>query len=237
MKQISSFLLITMMISLFPLSAFAEKEIYINLWHRTLELKENGKTIRAYRINPDVKETRTLKLQENGKTIKNYRIGPGTKDTPSPVGIFKIVDKRKNWYDGFGSRWMELSVPWGTFGIHGTNKPYSIGGYVSEGCIRMHDRQVEELYELVSIGTKVTIDGPLTGHPDVTYRILVRGSRGALVKIVQHHLQAAGYYNGECNGRFDDLTEKAVSLYQKEQGLPVTAQIHYEDLLHMGILE
>jgi hypothetical protein len=237
MKWLFSLLLIGMIINFYPLSASAEKEIYINLWHRTLELQENGKTIKTYRISPSTRETRAMKLQKNGKITKKYRIGPGTRDTPTPVGIFTIVDKRKNWYSGFGSRWMQLSVPWGTFGIHGTNKPYSIGEYVSEGCIRMYDKQVEELYDLVSIGTKVTIDGPLTGHPDVIYRVLVRGSRGALVKIVQHHLQAAGYYKGECNGKFDRLTEKAVILYQKEQGLPVTAQIHYEDLLRMGIIE
>ncbi|WCK55061.1 L,D-transpeptidase family protein [Aneurinibacillus sp. Ricciae_BoGa-3] len=208
--------------------ALAKNEIYINLWDRTLKVQDKGKVIKTYRINPDA---------QNIRAIKQYRIGPGTKDTPTPVGIFTIVVKKKNWYNGFGSRWMQLSVPWGTFGIHGTNKPYSIGGYVSEGCIRMYDQQVEELYELVDIGTKVTIDGPLTGHPDVTYRVLVCGSRGALVKLVQHHLQAAGFYKGECNGIFDQLTEKAVVLYQKQQKLPVTAQIHYEDLLRMGIIE
>ncbi|WCN36593.1 L,D-transpeptidase family protein [Aneurinibacillus uraniidurans] len=237
MKWIFSVLLVGVMLSFYPSPTFAEKEIYINLWHRTLELQENGKTIKAYRINPDIKTANTLKFQENKNSIKRYRIGSGTKDTPSPVGIFKIINKKKNWYDGFGPRWMELSVPWGTFGIHGTNKPHSIGGYVSEGCIRMHDKQVEELYELVSVGTKVTIDGPLTGHPDVNYRILVCGSRGALVKMVQHHLQAAGYYKGACNGKFNHETEKAVTLYQKDHGLPITAQIHYEDLLYMGIIE
>ena len=237
MKWISSFLFFVMIVSFCPLTVFAEKEIYINLWHRTLELQENGVTIKTYRITPSMEDTRTLKSQKDEKKLKKYRIGPGTRDTPTPVGIFKIIDKRKNWYDGFGSRWMQLSVPWGTFGIHGTNKPYSIGGYVSEGCIRMFDKQVEELYDLVPMGTKVTIDGPLTGHPDVTYRILVNGSRGALVKIVQHYLLAAGYYKGECNGKFDHLTEKAVARYQKDEGLPVTKQIHYEDLLHMGIIE
>ncbi|MFD0717302.1 L,D-transpeptidase family protein [Paenibacillus sp. GCM10027626] len=200
-------------ISASPTFAHADKEIYINLWKRTLE------------------------LQEDGKVIKTYRIGVGTRDTPSPMGVFKIVDKRRNWFDGFGPRWMELNVGWGTFGIHGTNKPYSIGGFVSEGCIRMYDKQVEELYDLVDIGTKVTIDGPLTGHPGVTYRILVKGSRGALVQIVQNRLQAAGYYNGECNGQFDRLTEIAVTQYQKDHGLKVTAQIHYEDLIHLGIEE
>ena len=213
MKWVSLIIFCGILIGLFPISAYAEKEIHINLWLRTLQ------------------------LQENGKVLKTYPIGPGTKDTPSPMGIFKIVDKRKNWYDGFGSRWMELNVPWGTFGIHGTDKPYSIGGYVSEGCIRMFDRQVEELYPQVKIGTKVIIDGPLTGHPAVTYRILVKGSRSALVYIVQNRLQAAGYYKGVCNGRFDHATEIAIKKYQKEHKLPVTAQIHYEDLVHMGIIE
>jgi len=212
-KWVLSLLIGVILLGVCSSEVYAEKEIKINLWERNLQLVDDG------------------------KVLKTYPIGPGTRHTPSPVGIFKIIDKRKNWYDGFGSRWMHLDVPWGSFGIHGTDKPHSIGGYVSEGCIRMFDNQVEELYDQVKIGTKVTIDGPLTGHPDVTYRILVKGSRGALVRMVQYHLQAAGYYKGECNGVFDDLTEKAVAAYQKDEGMPVTAQIHYSDLLHMEIVE
>jgi hypothetical protein len=211
MKRLVIFLCIA--IVLFPIPAYAEKEIHINLWHRTLQ------------------------LQENGKVLKTYRIGVGTRDTPSPMGVFKIIDKSKNWYDGFGPRWMQLSTPWGAFGIHGTDQPHSIGGYVSEGCIRMYDHQVEELYDLIPMGTKVTIDGPLTGHPDVPYRLLVNGSRNALLKTVQHYLQGAGYYKGKCNGIFNRSTEIAVTQYQKDHHLPVTAQIDYDDLLDMGIIE
>lgn len=213
MKWFFLLLISGIVISSVPTPAFAEQEIVINLWKRTLELREDG------------------------KVIKHYRIGVGTRDTPSPMGVFTVIDKARNWGNGFGTRWMQLSVPWGSFGIHGTDKPFSIGGYVSEGCIRMHNREVEELYELVSMGTKVTIDGPLTGHRDITYRIMVNGSRGALVQIVQNRLRAAGYYSGECNGRFDRATEIALSRYQKDHGLRVTAQIHYVDLLHMGIIE
>lgn len=213
MKWLLNIVLAAMLLAIFPSITHADPEIHINLWKRKLQLLEDG------------------------KVVKTYNIGVGTKDTPSPMGIFNIVDKRKNWYDGFGSRWMELSVPWGTFGIHGTNKPYSIGGFVSEGCIRMYDHQVEELYEHVRIGTKVTIDGPITGSPDVTYRILVNGSRGALVQMVQNRLQAAGYYKGVCNGRFDRLTEEAVMRYQKDHGLPLTGQIRYEEMIHLGIDE
>ena len=45
----------------------------------------------------------------------------------------------------------------GNYGIHGTNNESSIGNYVSNGCIRMRERDVEELYEMIPIGTPVEI--------------------------------------------------------------------------------
>ena len=39
--------------------------------------------------------------------------------------------------------------------IHGTNNPGSIGGFVSAGCIRMHNRDIMDLYGRVSVGTRV----------------------------------------------------------------------------------
>ena len=41
--------------------------------------------------------------------------------------------------------------------IHGTNNPGSIGGFVSWGCIRMHNRDIMELYERVGVGTRVVM--------------------------------------------------------------------------------
>lgn len=41
--------------------------------------------------------------------------------------------------------------------IHGSNEPNSIGGAVSSGCIRMVNEHVIELYDLVPIGTPVTV--------------------------------------------------------------------------------
>lgn len=43
------------------------------------------------------------------------------------------------------------------FRIHGTNEPWSIGTAASSGCIRMLNDEVAELYENVSIGTKVIV--------------------------------------------------------------------------------
>ena len=45
----------------------------------------------------------------------------------------------------------------GEYAIHGTNRPSSIGGYVSYGCIRMFNQDILSLYQRVSIGTPVVV--------------------------------------------------------------------------------
>lgn len=45
----------------------------------------------------------------------------------------------------------------GEYAIHGTNKPSSIGTFASYGCIRMHNRDIEDLYDRVSVGTPVYV--------------------------------------------------------------------------------
>jgi len=81
-----------------------------------------------------------------------------------------------------GSRWLGLSIPGGRYGIHGTNNPASIGGYVSNGCIRMHNRDIEEIFPRVEIGTPVEIysagqNPPRDGQPKI--------SAGSFVHIVK----------------------------------------------------
>jgi lipoprotein-anchoring transpeptidase ErfK/SrfK len=50
-----------------------------------------------------------------------------------------------------------LTLSGGTYAIHGTNAPGSIGGFVSYGCIRMHNRDVVDLYSRVGVGTPVVV--------------------------------------------------------------------------------
>ena len=45
----------------------------------------------------------------------------------------------------------------GDYAIHGTNAPGSIGGFVSYGCIRMHNHDITDLYDRVSVGTPVIV--------------------------------------------------------------------------------
>lgn len=178
-----------------------------------------------------------LYLYENGKEIYKFAVAPGKEDSPTPIGHFKVINKYRNWGSGFGTRWLGLNVPWGKYGIHGTNKPWLIGQNVSSGCIRMRNSDVEKLYQRVKVGTEVHIDGPIMGSSRLTYRVLVSGSRGSLVQLVQNRLQAAGYYKGPCHGIFDRYTEICVAAFQKKNNLPITGQIGYQDYIALGIIE
>jgi lipoprotein-anchoring transpeptidase ErfK/SrfK len=50
-----------------------------------------------------------------------------------------------------------LTLSGGEYAIHGTNNPRSIGGYVSYGCIRMHNHDIMDLYRRVDVGTRVVV--------------------------------------------------------------------------------
>ena len=54
-----------------------------------------------------------------------------------------------------GKRAMYLGAS--TYRIHGTDAPWTIGQAVSKGCIRMFNEDVQQLYPLVKVGTKVTV--------------------------------------------------------------------------------
>ena len=115
-------------------------------------------------------EDRKLALVEDGQVKKVYTVAIGKPSTPSPVGTFTIQRRVKNpvyQHDGktvqpgpgnpVGTRWMGLSVK--GYGIHGTNQPNSIGKAASHGCIRMAMSDLEEMYEMVSVGDQVELIG------------------------------------------------------------------------------
>jgi len=116
------------------------------------------------------KSKNVLILYSNGEAVKKYSVATGKKNC-TPEGEFKITDKliSPTWFktgailppgspeNALGTRWMGFDKP--SYGIHGTIEPKSIGTQASEGCIRMLNEEVEELYSLVPVGTKVTIQG------------------------------------------------------------------------------
>jgi lipoprotein-anchoring transpeptidase ErfK/SrfK len=108
-----------------------------------------------YSIEIDTKK-RTLKLFKNGILIKQYPVAVGKPTTPTPLGHWTII-KKGLWGAQFGGHFMQLSVPWGIYGIHGTDMPWFITQAVSHGCVRMYSNDAKELYDIVSIGTPVHI--------------------------------------------------------------------------------
>ncbi len=144
----------------------------------------------------------------DGNEWKSYTVAGGKWVSLTPVGEWKIVEKGYERGGAFGSRWMALDVPWGSYGIHGTNRPWSIGSYASAGCVRMFNEDVEELYEIVQIGTPVTIRGP---RPALNFsRPMERGAMGSEIVLLQERLRAFGFDPGQCDGQFGGRTETNV---------------------------
>lgn len=111
---------------------------------------------------------RKLVLMNGDRAIKIYDVAVGKASTPSPEGEFRIINRIPNpaWYspgkvvapgkaNPLGTRWMGLSAK--GYGIHGTNAPKSIGKAASHGCIRMRAADLEELFDLVTVGVIVEI--------------------------------------------------------------------------------
>ena len=120
--------------------------------------------------------TYTLRLWENLKLAKTYTVAVGQEGLETPEGLYHIQDKQvePTWHvpesDWAGSlagqsippgpsnplkaRWMGIFEG---AGIHGTEETSSLGTAASHGCVRMAIPDVEELYDLVEVGTPIYI--------------------------------------------------------------------------------
>src|SRR5215469_2845436 len=113
---------------------------------------------------------RKLAVLEDGQTIRVFPVAAGAAATPSPAGEFRIVNRLSDptYYrphmvippgpqNPIGSRWIGLDRK--GYGIHGTNDPGSVGKAASHGCIRLLNRDMEELFAMVRVGDRVRIAG------------------------------------------------------------------------------
>jgi len=114
------------------------------------------------------KSQNILMLKDNEEIIKTYIVSTG-KNNCTPVGVFKIVNKLVNptWFKAgavvpaqspenvLGTRWMGFDLA--GYGIHGTTEPKELGKQVTQGCVRLSNTDVEELYSIVPVGTEVTV--------------------------------------------------------------------------------
>jgi len=110
--------------------------------------------------------------------VITFPVGIGTDNTKSPVGEFRITQKKENpeWVVPKSIREEDPSLPpvvppgpdnplgvramrlgYTEYLLHGTSKRFGIGMEVSHGCIRMYNRDVERLFDIVEKGTKVVI--------------------------------------------------------------------------------
>jgi lipoprotein-anchoring transpeptidase ErfK/SrfK len=113
---------------------------------------------------------RKLAVLEDGKVLRIFQIAVGADRSPSPTGEFEIVNRVSNptyYHAGevippgkdnpIGTRWVGLSKK--GYGIHGTNAPRSVGKAASHGCIRLRNRDMEQLFPMLRAGDKVVIRG------------------------------------------------------------------------------
>lgn len=155
-------------------------------------------------------EHRKLYVRRGGALQRIYDVAVGAPATPTPVGKWVLVEKSANPGGPFGSRWMRVSIPWGGYGMHGTDEETSIGQAVSHGCVRLRNRDAEELYTLVPIGTTVNITGQV-----FTGRVLIPNqASGPDVRAVQELLKILGYYTGDPDGVYGAETADAVRRFQ-----------------------
>lgn len=113
-----------------------------------------------------------LVLKNRGEFVKSYTVRTGRVAGTTPAGEYKILNKKLNptWRPGDGRVYHpgdpnnELGTRWMAFegdilGIHGTLHNETLGAYASNGCIGMSREDVEELFNLVLVGTTLKING------------------------------------------------------------------------------
>ena len=116
------------------------------------------------------KSQNVLFLKTGEEVLKIYHVSTG-RDNITPVGTFKIATKIEKpvWFrnggspipsespdNELGSRWMGFDTD-PHYGIHGTLHPESIGQQVTAGCVRLKNEDVEELFDIIPVGTNVVI--------------------------------------------------------------------------------
>ena len=109
-------------------------------------------------VRPNIlinKAQRRLTLFSGNSPVRQFPVAIGKTATPTPLGNYAIATKIMNPGGVLGTRWMGLNYD--AYGIHGTNRPWLIGQMVSNGCIRMHNHNAEELFALIIVGTPVYI--------------------------------------------------------------------------------
>ncbi|MBI4744282.1 MAG: L,D-transpeptidase family protein [Actinobacteria bacterium] len=142
--------------------------------------KDNTANVPDVILSPDGPAAIVLDISDNRLYLyygsymaKSYPVATGMKGWPTPIGTFAVKRKALNptWYppdwadvekpvpagpnNPLGTRILYLSKS--GYGIHGTNKPSSIGKRVTHGCVRLFPKEIVDLYDRAPVGTVVKI--------------------------------------------------------------------------------
>ena len=113
--------------------------------------------------------THRLRLWRGTKLVANYPVAVGAPSTPTPRGLFYIVELLKPGDPGgsygpfaFGlsahsERLKTFAGGDGRVGLHGTDQPGLIGSSISHGCIRLRNAAIRRLAKILPLGTPVLI--------------------------------------------------------------------------------
>jgi L,D-transpeptidase ErfK/SrfK len=170
--------------------------------------------------------------------VITYPVSIGKMDWHTPLGETRVVSKQKNpsWFppdsvrkehaergeplpavvkagpdNPLGAYAMRLAITPGAYLIHGTNNPLAVGMAVTHGCMRMYPEDVEALFPLVPVGTKVWI----TNEP-----VKVAFVDGELLLEVHPPVDAEGQTIEPNLEQFSQLLDQALG--------PTTAAVHWD---------
>ena len=145
----------------------------------SLPIRPNGSTgwaradaldlaVLDYAIFVDLSD-RQLRLEQSDEIVLATEVAVGSPHNPTPTGsyfvtdIVELADPGGPWgpfalgLSAFSDTITEFNGGNGIIGIHGTNRPASIGEPVSLGCVRVPNEIAALLAELVKLGTPVDI--------------------------------------------------------------------------------
>jgi lipoprotein-anchoring transpeptidase ErfK/SrfK len=142
-----------------------DRHLVLQRRQRRLLVLEAGEVIRTYSVAVGMPGWETplgrfevLNMQKNPvweHPAKGTRIGPGPANPLGSrwIGFQKDCAGRRGYS---GDQVLDLQGCLMT-GFHGTPHRWTVGRAVSHGCVRLHDESVQELFELVEVGTSVTV--------------------------------------------------------------------------------
>lgn len=209
--------------------------LIFNISTNSFAMNENNLKDRNYIIFIDINELTLSLIDDSTKEfVKQYPIAAGKPSTPSPIGQWQITSKAiKN--GPFGGFWLGLNAPWDTFGIHGTNNPASIGSLASNGCIRMYNYNIEEVFNLVNYDTRVIIYAGPNWLFSPYARKIKPNDKGTDVYYVQKALKNIGYYSPLPDGIYNYDLEIAINKYRSDAGIPGDSTIDMKLLESLGL--